>query len=219
MPRADEPGREADEPPGWLFDGDPDAPPTRGPAARHPVGWPGWGQLVLTLIAALLILWYAAVPGGSLVPGVLSTLFGVSAGLWWLGRVGAASLDVARHRVELPTRAELARWLLAPALAGIVAVLLWQDVPVRTAFALSRGSFETVLARPEPIDVADSYAKPRDVGLYSGYVRYEGSTVLVDVGWLGGAGFAHLDGPAPPGIELGPSLGDGWYVFEEPFSD
>lgn len=209
---------EEDEPPDWLFEGDPDAPPVRvREPVRHPLGWPGWVQLCLTLIASFLALWSAAIPGGGYGPGFFALLFGLGAGLWWLARIEAAVVALVRRRAVPPTRSLLVRWLLAPALVGIVAVLVWQDVPVRTTFALSRGSFDAILSEPLPTEPTDPYfAAPRDLGLYSGYVHAEGNALLVDVATLGGEGFAHLDGPLPPGIELGLSLGGGWYVFEQP---
>lgn len=216
MPSADEPGAQADEAPDWLFEGAPDAPPARAVApAAPPLRWPGWVQLGLTVITAFLVVWAAAVPGGAVGPALFSYLFGLLAALWWLGWVGAASIDLVRHRAVRPPRSLLARWLLAPALVGIVALLVWQHVPVRTTFALSRGSFDAILAEPRPLEPPDDYfAEPRDLGLYTGYVRYKGSATLVDVAFLGGAGFVHLGGPPPDGIQLGVPLGDGWYTFE-----
>jgi hypothetical protein len=119
------------------------------------------------------------------------------------------------------------RWLIAPAVVIVTALLVVIEVPLRVRFGLSRNDFDAVVADLPPRGTFDDWAVldvPATIGSYrivSGWqvgnnvILYESNGLLFD-----DAGFAYL----PNGVDdrLGngafeaptfENLGGGWYAW------
>lgn len=187
--------------------------PATAPSPRRRRSWPGPWQLVLTLVAATLALWAASVPGGAFDAGLGAAAAALAALVWWLGALAFRFGQLRRGR---PRVGAVLGWLAAPAVVVATALLVWQDAPLRTGFAMSRGGFDRALASAPAAGERD--VRVRRVGLYEAWVSRDASGTWFHVGgWLfSDSGFAHLDGDPPAGLTRFTPLGGGWYAFDGP---
>ncbi|MEU4713265.1 hypothetical protein AB0F73_06325 [Micromonospora purpureochromogenes] len=175
-----------------------------------------WAAHAVGGCGALILLWAFSVPGFSVIVALTGlTVLALAAVLWTVG----AQLS---HRAGRTWP----WWLLvAPLLAAVTLTLLLTRAPLHSRWELSRGAFETVVARlPEPTAATrfDRVEAPARIGSYrirtaylvpGGVIFYESNGAFFN-----DAGFAYLPGGPSPSLQNGSfespmfwPLGGGWY--------
>lgn len=127
---------------------------------------PGWPTHVLSGAATLAWLWAATARTCGIVETLLIALAWFIVGCIWIGRLLVRFVIAAFYRRPgWAYRTGWRSWLPAPLLAASAFLLITYDVPLRTAFWLSRPAMERlarqVLATPKP-----GPPVPRQIGLY-----------------------------------------------------
>lgn len=184
---------------------------------------PAWGFNLFTWLIPVAVLWATSTPAPNLPLLVMFLLMGTVLGVAWLVRLWLWKREKARD--EFAWRS----WVLAPA-AGLVTVALigaaWLDLSLRARFAVSQGSFESLVAEEDPNPAEWTRVDtPSRLGLYriSEAFRLGDSVVFYEAtgSYRGSAGFAHI--PEGPTSDLGRLLfapdfghltGD-WYDFTD----
>jgi hypothetical protein len=156
---------------------------------------PGIALVVGVVVVALCCFWAASYPGLSVAWSLICVFLMVLAAMAWLW---FTVVGLNRRQVELGV-------LVAPLLAGIIALGIAGHLPVKARFAASAGSFEALVAEAGP-PALDGWREfpadcPRRVGLYgirkcvafpAGYLFYDTTGALLD-----DAGLAYLPGGVP----------------------
>ncbi|MEM8708581.1 MAG: hypothetical protein AAGE98_19100 [Actinomycetota bacterium] len=177
-----------------------------------------WWHFALC-VPLLLGLVATSVPGTILLLFLAALVVGLGFGVWW-------AVWAIGWRLSDPDGFD-PRWLVAPALVIVAAIVFSMRLPLQLRFDRVQGQFDEIVEELEPagsfedwepLDVPDrigGYRITRAYQVGDNVILYEGNGSLLD-----DAGFAYL----PDGIDsrLGtgwfeqPSfrdLGDGWYSF------
>jgi len=176
----------------------------------------------LVIAVGVLVLLDAAVPGNTICFAVVLVGMCLAAGFVWIVHLLGFLVTAGRYqRAALQDRRAWRRWLFSPAVAAIVAVLVYLRVPLRFTFWISRPAMERLVAEAMEQRTGFQCLPPRSVGLYYarridrvvGGVRFAvGSDHMVD-----SVGFAYSPDREPSAIFLDSyvHLWGPWYLWYE----
>jgi hypothetical protein len=175
----------------------------------------------LTLVAAVVTLWFARLPNNIFQPMPIACIIWITIGaVWFVWPVLRYVVAVQKRWPRFKFKTGLVQWLVMPLIIVLMIVAIRYRVPLRLTFWASRPSMES-LAK-QVIEKPETAPNEEWAGAYNAKkirrTRHGMQFTVEDANVNYRAGFIYMPGVDPSRGKDWPSrryVGDGWWIWRE----